>query len=198
MKAAGQFFNYYEGETLAWSEVVEIIQDAGCNMSDRMRLALELLSSCDNDQKQQKQLINSICECLNTIIKAASHRDLSLFSTSINGTYSNKNDYNRVTYGTAIANACNLGRLKRYYLICTEEKTEHLTKNGKIICKPKDKKNMNSDLDIILKITAAYLLECKRSFYKENTWIYLIMSDICNWGKNNPKTTNLYIPRIHL
>ena len=98
-------------------------------------------------------------------------------------TYKGKNAFRAITYDKVIANALLAGRLRRYYLVCDEElfATERILKrDGKKIL-PKDK-------DMVLKMTAEYLLQCRHT---EQRFIVTNNADMTNWLLGSVKSEDL-------
>lgn len=106
------------------------------------------------------------------------------------------NDLKSITYERIIANALELGKLETYYLVCEKDlfeaglaskKTTKKENTTTILPLPKgSKKDITSHKnarDLILKITASYLLQ-KNILLKNNTeqdYVYYNQADIKNW-----------------
>ena len=89
--------------------------------------------------------------------------------------YKKDNDYKAITYERIIANAFHLGKLKQYYLLCITDPFE------KDFIKKQTKtktKMLDSDKDLILRITALYLLQ-KLNTVQE--YVYFNQTDLANW-----------------
>ena len=87
------------------------------------------------------------------------------------------NNYKKITYDRIIANALNIGKLEQYYLVCGTDpfKTKLISK----ATKEKTTKTLNAtDKDIILKITALYLLRKRRT---TQNYVEFNKVDMANW-----------------
>lgn len=105
------------------------------------------------------------------------------FSKSVFGSLTAKGDipFRAITYDRIIANAILAGKLRRYYLVCDEE----LFKSKKIL---KDtRKLLPSDKDMILKMTAEYLLQRRNT---SQAFIETNDSNIVNWLAGSRKAEN--------
>ena len=100
------------------------------------------------------------------------------------------NDLKAITYERIIANALELGELKNYCLVCEKDLFEEGLVSKKTPKKQnttpihpedgskKDKDSHKHARDLILKITASYLLQKK---YTEQEHVYFNQADIKNW-----------------
>lgn len=96
-----------------------------------------------------------------------------------------ENYFREITYDKVFANALLLGKLRRYYLACDEE----LFKTKKIFKADKhDKELSKKDKDIILKMTAEYLLQ-RRDTTQE--FVVTNNADMTNWLLGSLKSDRL-------
>ena len=107
-----------------------------------------------------------------------------------------KNDYHKITYDRIIANALEQGRLHRYYLVCKSKEVpfDSVRKfTGKI---KEGKKLSDSDKDMILKFTVAYLLE-QKAYSPGYAPKYMAISkmDLANWMKKKDKPSNFELEK---
>lgn len=95
------------------------------------------------------------------------------------------NNFKQITYDLILANAFNLGSLKRYYLVCKEEPFQKIISYSEK--KSKGTKLKVADKDLILKIVATYLLQ-KLNLSLSQEYVYINQMEICNWllDKANP------------
>lgn len=106
------------------------------------------------------------------------------------------NNFKQITYDLILANAFNLGALKRYYLICKDEPFQKVInyseKKSKVV------KLKSADEDLILKIVATYLLQQLNSSSNQE-YVYINQMEICNWllEKANPDKFELEKYKIH-
>lgn len=104
-----------------------------------------------------------------------------------------ENDYKAITYEKIIANAFVAGPLKRYYLVAASDPFQGRIENLPVSYgnrEPYTKKFRNNDRDLILKVTAAYLLQNKTG---SKEYVTVSQTDIANWmaSKQNPTTLAL-------
>lgn len=105
------------------------------------------------------------------------------FSKSLFGSLTGRGDipFRAITYDRIIANALLAGKLRRYYLVCDEE----MFQSKKIL---KDTKKLSTgDRDMILKMTADYLLQKRNNaqmFVETND------SNMVNWLASSRKAEN--------
>ncbi len=103
-----------------------------------------------------------------------------------------KNDYHKITYDRIIANALEQGRLHRYYLVCKSDSVpfdlirKYTEKN-----KQDGKELIDTDKDLILKMTAAYLLQ-QAGYNPEYApeYVVITLTDISNWMIKKDKPSN--------
>ena len=108
---------------------------------------------------------------------------------------------NTITLDRILANAFAMGKLEQYYLVCDcNPFEENIVKKNTTKSNAKGKKKdgetykdhllspINSDKDLILKITAYYLLQ-KR--YTEQDYVVFNKTDMANWMWKKGKTDNI-------
>ena len=103
------------------------------------------------------------------------------------------NNFKQITYDLILANAFNLGKLKRYYLICKDEPFQKvINKKSKVV------KLKPADEDLILKIVSTYLLQQLNSSSNQE-YVYINQMEICNWllEKANPDKFELEKYKIY-
>ena len=90
------------------------------------------------------------------------------------------NDYKRITFENIIANAFSMGPLKRYYLVCENKNFWELI--GKYTAGKTDnaKQLSKSDKDLILKVTAACLLQAQFQQHGQE-FVAINQMDLANW-----------------
>lgn len=102
--------------------------------------------------------------------------DVNMFSLSYQY-LADLNNYKKITYDRIIANALNIGRLEQYYLVCKIDPfKEKLI--SKVTGKRTTKTLNDTDKDILLKITASYLLRRKRT---TQHFLEFNIVDLENW-----------------
>ena len=88
------------------------------------------------------------------------------------------NNFKQITYDLILANAFNLGSLKRYYLVCKDEPFQKVINYSEK--KSKATKLEADDEDLILKIVAMYLLQQLNSSCIQE-YVYINKMEIYNW-----------------
>ena len=126
--------------------------------------------------EKEKQKAEKVIENLG---KRKSQFGRSVFSQS-NGT----NDYKKLSYEKAIANAYSArGPLKRYYLACTDSQwAQEITRKG-------GKRLIHDHADRVLKVLAAYMLERSRKTRNDDELRYepVNYTDIAFWAVSRSK-----------
>ncbi|MCR5176922.1 MAG: hypothetical protein K6C05_08760 [Anaerovibrio sp.] len=158
--------------------------------------------------KDEKTLFSKIrysIEALNKLRSTTLAFDKRIFSIEEQGANAikrqetNKNDYHRITYDRIIANALEQGQLHRYYLVCKSDKVPYNPDSVKKYTTGKKENGLklsDSDKDLLLKFTAAYLLKMK-SYPPGYAPKYMAIPrmDIANWMKKKDKPSNFELEK---
>ncbi|WP_037355219.1 hypothetical protein [Selenomonas sp. FC4001] len=106
-----------------------------------------------------------------------------------------RNSIHMISYDRIIANALDQGQLHRYYLVC---KSDSVPFNliRKTTPKTNEKKLIDTDMDLILKMTASYLLQ-KNGCDEQCSPDYVVISltDISNWMIKKDKPSNFELDK---
>ena len=102
------------------------------------------------------------------------------FDKKIFGTYTanGKNDYRLITFERVIANALVLGRLKKFFLVCHRDPFQSFEIRKFTESKPAGKKLLAANEDLILKLTAMYLVQKK---FSDQKFVPLNNMNLVNW-----------------
>ena len=134
----------------------------------------------ENELKKIKDAPTQIVASMKAIIVLAGKNKI--FSKNLFGSLTGKDKipFRAITYDRVIANALLAGKLRRYYLVCDEDlfRAKKILKDGK--------KLSATDTDMVLKMTAEYLLKrqhTSQEFTETNN------SNIVNWlvGTRKPE-----------
>ncbi len=171
-----------------------------CEIEGLMAARDEFLSKATELDKDSKELFGRVSATISALKELKGKKTYfakSLFDVGNTGdrgkqdTAQKKNDYHKITYDRIIANALELGRLHRYYLVCRSESLP-FDSIRKFTDKNKSgKKLADTDKDLLLKMTAAYLLQqigC--SLGEAPEYVVITLTDISNWMIKKDKPSN--------
>ena len=163
------------------SEKVQSYLDAEKNPTD-LKSAIENISLNNAPTAEIKNLLGALDKL---------SKKNTIFSKSLFGGLDAKGDtpFRAITYDKVIANALLAGKLRRYYLVCDEElfQTKKIFKSDK-----RDKKLSAKDKDMVLKMTAEYLLQRR---YTSQEFVATNNANIINWLSVPEKSERLAIKR---
>ena len=134
-------------------------------------------------RNKSKEMEEADREKAETAIKNLGNRK-SQFGRSVFSQFKGTNDYKRLSYEKAIANAYSArGPLKRYYLACTD--AEWMKK----LTRKRGKKLIHNHADRVLKLLAAYMLERSRKKRRDEELRFepVNYSDVAFWAVSKTK-----------
>lgn len=162
---------------------VTTLTESRKNLEDTMKdlSATEIVKLFTNEQSK---IVHTI-KTLETLEAKVNSFNSSIFSTH----YLTKNDFKAIKYERIIANAFHLGKLKQFYLLCDSDPFEN-----ELVTKHTNTRSTtdmsDSDKDLLLRITALYLLQKQNTDQNE---VYFNQTDLANWlyEKADPKNFEL-------
>ena len=166
----------------------------------------EFLSKATGLDKESKELFGRVSSTISALKELKGKKTYfakSLFDVGNTGdrvkqdTTQKKNDYHKITYDRIIANALEQGRLHRYYLVCKSnslpfDSVRKFTEKNK----GSGKKLVSTDKDLLLKMTAAYLLQ--QTGYAPGyapEYVVITLTDISNWMIKKDKPSNFELDK---
>ena len=171
-----------------------------CEIDRLMAARDDFLNRATDLDKDSKELFGRVSAAISALKELKGKKKYfakSLFDVGNTGdrgkkdTAQKKNDYHKITYDRIIANALELGRLHRYYLVCRSGILP-FDSVRKFTDKNKDgKKLADTDKDLLLKMTAAYLLQ-QIGFTPGHApeYVVITLTDISNWMIKKDKPSN--------
>ena len=136
--------------------------------------------------------LNKVKECLSYVYSNSPKSPKNIFSnTMFPKEPKTDNDFKNTYYDRIIANALHSGRLEQYYLVCDIDPF----KNNNIVAKARNNgtatpKLLPNDKDLLLKITAYYLLQ-KKNLIHGQEFVLFNKTDLINWlVASDPKLDN--------
>lgn len=118
--------------------------------------------------------IEELINALDDLKQKSNYCNKNIFDSYI----SDKNSFRLLNFDRIIADALLLGKLRNYSLVCDADPFEDFEIKKCTTKKPSGKNLLPANKDLILKLTAVYLINAK---YNNQKFIPINQSDIINW-----------------
>ena len=175
--------NEFQAKNLLNTEVYEILKTLSADVEIDVikRKCSEIMQIKEFEKSTNLKKLNKTKECLvyASSNSARSPKNL-FFQTMFPEKAKTDNDFKVIYFDRIIANALQMGKLQQYYLFCDIDPFER-----GIIAKARNNgmhtlKLLPNDKDLLLKITAYYLLQKKNLIHGQD-FVFFNKTDLINW-----------------